>query len=423
MPSNEEILKGKLDTLGVAFEEFKKINNAKVEAEKSGREALAKELGAKSEKAEAHIQSLETKITELNAALARTAQGGAGPEADVKEYRETLRKNLGREVSVEETKEFMGQKKRFNEFMRKGKNAAQDGAFQVESKTLSADSQVDGGFFIEPEVSSEIVKKINLSSPIRQLASVISISTSSFKINSDTSARTANWQGERSSRSEGTNPQVNQDEIFVHEMDCNPGATQTFLDDAAVNVEAWLADYAAEAFALAEATAFVSGHGVGRPRGFLSYADGSSYGQVQRIATDATGAITGDDLIDLQDALKSPYRRGATWLMHRTIKSLVRKVKDGTQYLWQPGLVVGSPDVIMGNPVMEAEDMSTSLATTADGLIAYGDFKQGYQIVDRVGIRVLRDPYSSKPKVVFFTTKRVGGGVKNYEAIKVLKIG
>lgn len=418
-----EELKKKHEELCRAFEDFKKNNDSKLDAEKKGREGLANEYAAKAAKADEHITKLETQIKELNAAMTRG--GGLGAEAadvEAKAYQEHASKLMGRHVSIEESKDLLERKKDFNSFMRKGKHAEQDGRFTGGTKTLSVDSEVGGGFLVVPEVSAEITKKIFLSSPIRQIASAQTISSASLKIDSDLDTRTANWQGERSTRSEGTSPTVKQDEIFAHEMDCNPGATQAFLDDAAVNVEAWLADYASEAFALAEATAFVSGHGVGRPRGILSYADGSSYGQVQRIATDATGSITGDDLIDLQDALKSPYRKGATFLVHRLTKSLIRKVKDGTQYLWQPGLVSSAPDTLLGNPVMEAEDLNTSLATGTDGLIMYGDFRAGYQIVDRMGIRVLRDPYSSKPKVVFFTTKRVGGGVKNYEAIKVLKI-
>jgi HK97 family phage major capsid protein len=414
-------LQKKHEELCRAFEEFKKNNDAKLDAEKKGREAIASEYGAKAAKAEEHIAGLEKQIKELNAAMSRTGGNGSDNEAEAKAYQAEAKQIMGRDVSLDEAKDLLTRKREFGEFIRKGKHKADDGAF-MGSKTLSVDSEVGGGFLVVPEIANEITKKIHLSSPIRQLASVQAISSASLKINSDLDTRTANWQGERSTRSEGTNPTIKQDEIFAHEMDCNPGATQQFLDDAAVNVEAWLADYAAEAFALAEATAFISGHGVGRPRGILSYADGSSYGQVQRITTDATGSITGDDLIDLQDALKSPYRRGATFLMHRLTKSIIRKVKDGTQYVWQPGLVSSAPDTLLGAPVMEAEDLNTSLATGVDGLIMYGDFRAGYQIVDRVGIRVLRDPYSSKPKVVFYTTKRVGGGVKNYEAIKILKI-
>lgn len=420
MSGEQEQLKAKIDELGRSWEEHKKAQNAEIEALKKG--ASASEVKTKLEKIDADMDALETKIDELNAALARTGGMSGDIEAmEAKEYRDVLVEKLNKPITMDEAKAAVKYRKAFNKFMRKGEEITPD-LVEFAQKTLSVDSEVNGGFFVTPEVSAEIVKKVNESSPVRQLAAQITISTASFKINSDLSAGAASWQGERSSRSEGTNPTLNQDEIFVHEMDCNPGATQKFLDDAAVNVEAWLSAYCAEAFALAEATAFISGVGVNKPRGILSYADGTTYGQIERIATDATGSITGDDLIDLQDALKEPYQNNAVWLMHRTTRTRVRKVKDGTQYLWQPGLQAGVPSTLLDKPVYLAADLNTSVATGTDGLMIYGDFRQGYQIVDRIGIRVLRDPYSSKPKVVFFTTKRVGGGVKNYEALKVLKI-
>lgn len=420
MPSPQEEIKGKLDELGKSWEEYKKTNDAKIELlEKKG--LSASEQKEKLDKMDAAMDALDKKIADLNAAIARTGgQGGDIVDSDVKEYQEFASKHIGRRVTIQEAKDLQERGKQFREFMREGKHARGNGELQL--KTLSVDSEVGGGFFVIPEVSAEIIKKVNESSPVRQLASVVSISTASFKVNSDLSARAANWQGERSSRSEGSSPTVNQDDIFVHEMDCNPGATQQFLDDAAVNVEAWLSEYAAEAFALAEATAFISGSGVGRPSGILSYADGTVYGKVERVATDATGAISGDSLINVQEALKEPYQKNAHWLMHRTTRGTIRKIKDGTNYLWQPGLQAGAPSTLLEKPVHLAADLNTSLAATTDGLMIYGDFKQGYQIVDRIGIRVLRDPYSSKPKVIFFTTKRVGGGVKNYEALKILQV-
>jgi HK97 family phage major capsid protein len=410
----------KIDEIGRLWTEYKQTNDAKIKAiEEKG--VSASEQKEKLEKMDKAMDGLEKKIEALNAAIARTGgQGAEMVDADLKEYREFASKHVGRRLTMEEAKDLQERGKHFQEFLREGKHAKHNGELNL--KTLSVDSEVGGGFFVIPEVSAEIIKKVNESSPIRQLASVVTISTASYKTNSDVSARAANWQGERSTRSEGTSPTVNQDEIFVHEMDCNPGATSQFLDDAAVNVEAWLADFAAESFALAEATAFVSGHGVGRPRGILSYAEGTVYGKIERIDTDATGSITGDDLIDVQEALKEPYQRNASWLMRREIRGTLRKIKDGTNYLWQPGLQAGAPSTLLEKPVYLAADLNTSLATGTDGLMIYGDFKQGYQVVDRTGIRVLRDPYSSKPKVIFFTTKRVGGGAKNYEALKVLSI-
>lgn len=397
-------LERKIDELGTAWEEFKKINDAKIDAEKKGREGQAKELGQKLDKAEQHIQALETKITELNAALARSGQdarpGMTEGEKAVAEYKAAV-----------------------VDYVRHGKEIDKGLRARAE-KAMSVDSETGGGFLVNPEMANEITKKVHESSPLRQLSSVITISSASFKINSDLDARSASWVGERQSRAATNPPTLKQDEIFVHEMYCYPEATQMFLDDAAVNVEAWLADFCAEGFALTEATAFISGNGVGQPRGILSYAEGTSYGQIQRVDTEATGAIAGNDLISTQTALKEPYQRNASWLIHRTTVGVIRKIKDVTsgQYIWQPGLQESTPNLLLGRPVYMAADLNTALTASTDGLALYGDFRAGYQIVDRVGIRILRDPYSSKPNVGFYTTKRVGGAVKNYEAIKVLNI-
>lgn len=395
-------LAAKIDELGKAWEEYKKINDQRLKEIESKGQARP-DVEEKLAKAEKHIADLEQKIQGLNAAMNRTGGQGGAEDAEKTEakaraeYRDALVK-----------------------YIRKGA----DIPAELSRKALSVDSEVDGGFFVTPEMSNEIVKKVHESSPIRQLASVITISSASLKMNQDLDRPVASWVGERATRSASDTPQVRQIEIFAHEMDCNPSASQAFLDDAAINVEAWLGDYAAMAFALAEATAFVSGNGVGKPRGILSYADGTSFGYVQRIPTDATGAITGDDLIDVQQALKEPYQANASWLIHRTTLGTIRKIKENTtnQYIWQPGLQNNMPSQLLGRPVYMANDLNTALTTGTDGLAIYGDFRQGYQIVDRVGIRVLRDPYTSKPFVVFYTTKRVGGAVKNFEALKVLDI-
>jgi len=207
-------------------------------------------------------------------------------------------------------------------------------------------------------------------------------------------------------------------------MAAKPKASQKLLDDAFVNVEAWLAEKVGEKFARTEATAFVSGDGVNKPRGILTYTAGDGFEMIEQIvsgaAADISAANTADGLINLVMSLKAPYKAGAAFLMERATVKAVRKLKDTQgQYFWQPSLTAGNPDMIMGFPVYEADDMETIGANALP--IAFGNFKVGYQIVDRFGIRTLRDPYSAKPYVEFYTTKRVGGGVKNFEAIKLLK--
>ncbi len=384
----------KFDELGRAWEEGKATLSKDLNETKS-------ETKEKFEKINADMDKIQAKIDAVNAAMTRTAAGKEG---------------------TDESKAQREYKKAFEQYIRYNKNVPDD-VMEMARKTLSIDSEVNGGFFVEPELAAEIVKAVNESSPIRQLASVQGISSSSLKINEDVDARSASWVGEQQSRSNTTTPTLKQVEIHVHEMYTYPKATTAFLDDASVNVEAWLSDWASEAFALTEATAFVRGDGVGKPRGILSYADGTVFGYVQRIATDATGAVTGLDLIDVQDALKEPYQRNATWLMSRAVRGAVRKVTDGTNFLWQPGLQQGVPELLLGKPIMLAQDM-TATASFVTGLdvAMYGDFKAGYQIVDRRGIRVLRNPYTNAGFVSFDTSMRVGGGVKNFEAIKIMKV-
>ncbi len=209
--------------------------------------------------------------------------------------------------------------------------------------------------------------------------------------------------------------------IPVHELYANPLASQKLLDDGNINVEAWIASKVSEKFARAEATAFVQGNGVGQPRGFMTYAAGTSFGTIEQVITGDADQLTADGLITLLYSLKAPYRANASFLMKRLSVAAVRKFKDaGTgTYLWQPSLQMGQPDLLLGRPLYDAEDIA---AEGANALAAVcGDFKSGYQIVDRFGIRVLRDPYSNKPYVAFYTTKRVGGDVKNFEAIKINK--
>jgi len=171
-----------------------------------------------------------------------------------------------------------------------------------------------------------------------------------------------------------------------------------------------------------ENTAFVSGDGVGKPRGILTYTAGTSWGEIEQVASGSAGAVTADKIIELYYALKEDYATNASFLMNRATVEDVRQLKDTTnQYLWNPGLAVGVPDTLMGVPVYQAADMPVPAADSLS--IAVGDFKAAYQIVDRAGIRVLRDPFTDKPFVKFYSTKRVGGDVVNFEAVKLMKLG
>lgn len=386
----------KIDEVAKTFADFKKLNDERIKAIESKGFAPA-DLVEKTEKANGEISRLQEEIKSLQTAMARNPHGGGDDE----------------EKADAEAK---ARKDAFNKFCRKG--AAR--LTEVEMKAMSVDSDVDGGFLVTPELSSEIVKKVFESSPIRQFASVQGISTDSLEIIEDLDESEANWVGETQTRAETDTPEIKKIIIPVHELEAKPKATQKILDDAAWNVEAWLADKVSEKFGRKEATAFVSGDGMSKPKGILSYAAGTSFGQVEQVNSGSAATITADGLIDLQAALKEAYQSNARFMMKRLTEAAVRKLKDSQgRYLWEPSLVPGNPNMLLGKPLHHADDVQALGAGNLS--VIYGDFKAGYQIVDRIGIRVIRDIYSAKPYVEFYTTKRVGGGVKNFEALKIQK--
>lgn len=305
-------------------------------------------------------------------------------------------------------------------YMRKGEQH-QD----VDLKAMQVGSDPDGGFLVTPRIGALITGVYFDTSPMRQIASVETISTDSIEYPRDDDQAAGGWVGEIESRTETNTPTVGVQRIPVHELYAMPKASQKLLEDAAVDVEGWLARKVADIFARTEATAFCSGDGVKKPRGFLTYATGTysagTVGLIEQVNSGNATDFTFDSLINLMSALKEPYAPGAVWLMRRATTGLLMLKKDGNgQYLWQPNVQAGKPSVVLGHSVYQAADMP---AVGAGNLaIAFGNFGLGYRIVDRLGISVLRDPYTAKPFVLFYTRKRVGGDVVNFEAIKLMKI-
>lgn len=395
-------LKQKLDELGGAFDEFKKINDERLkQIEEKG--TASADIEEKMQKAEKHMKSLEDRIEELKTALNRQGPGQGGD-------------------SKEDEKMKSEYKQAVQKFMSKGVEVPRE-LLEYAAKSMSVDSDEDGGFFVSPEVSGEISKKVFESSPIRQLASVQTISSDALEIMYDGDEAGSGWVGETQARTETSTPQVKKIVIPVHELYAEPRATQKLLDDAGVNLEAWLGGKVSEKFMRDEATAFISGNGMNKPKGILAYASASEgFDQVEAIRTANVTSIVGDDLIGVQASLKEAYQNNASWLINRLIVGEIRKLKDGStnQYIWQPGLTAGQPNQLLSKPVYFANDLDSTAAS--DNFTAiYGDFRMGYQIVDRIGIRVLRDAYTAKPYVKFYTTKRVGGGVKLFEAMKIMQ--
>lgn len=298
-----------------------------------------------------------------------------------------------------------------------------------EMKALSVGSDPDGGYVVDPDTSGRITKKVFETSPVRQYASVQVISTNSLEGLYDLDEAAFGWTGETGSRPETSTPALKKWSIPVHEMYAEPRATQKLLDDASIDMESWLADKVADKFARAEAAAFVNGSGVDQPRGFLTYDAGTTNpGQIEQKATGANGAFASDPdgadaLINMIHGIKAPYRSNAVFAMNRSTLGGVRLLKDNDgRMLWQPSLAAGMPSTLLGYPVASFEDMPDY--TTTDALaIAFADFAEMYQIVERIGIRTLRDPYTAKPYIKFYSTKRVGGDVVNFEAGILLRFG
>jgi HK97 family phage major capsid protein len=369
----------------------------------------------------------------------KAKNGGAAPET--KEALERMNKRMD-ELQVKISNPNRGTRdnpgeasehsKAFGEWLRKGNDRAAS-ALEVHQKAMSVGSDPDGGFFVPDDMSGRIVKKLFDTTPMRSIASVQTISTDQLTGPVDRDQVTSGWVGETSSRSETNTPQVGEWRIPTHEQYAEPRQTQKFLDDAAIDAGAWLEAKIAEYLNRQENDAFFNGTGVTKPRGLCTYttaatADASrTWGQIEHIATanngDFPASTPADKLFDVIYALKAGYRSGAKWIMPKAVLGKIRKFKETTTnaYLWQPGLQEGQPSLILGYPLIESEDMP-ALAT--DSLsVAFGNFKAAYQVVDRQGIRVLRDPYTAKPYVKFYATKRVGGAVIDFDAVKFIKFG
>lgn len=316
-------------------------------------------------------------------------------------------------------------KSAFHQYVRGGESHALRG---LEEKALSVGSDPDGGYLVPEETEATVNRALKDISPIRAIAGIRQVSASVYKRPFAISGPETGWVGETAARTQTNAPTLAELSFPTMELYAMPAATQSLLDDSAVNIDEWLAEEVRIAFAEQEGTAFVTGDGVNKPKGFLDYTtvDNASWtwGNVGTISTGTAGAFPASDpsdvLIDLIYAVRSGYRANAHFVMNRSTQAEIRKMKDadGT-YLWQPASRPGEASTLMGFPVMESEDMPDLAADSLS--LAFGDFRRGYLIVDRVGIRVLRDPYSAKPYVLFYTTKRVGGGIQDFDAIKFLK--
>jgi HK97 family phage major capsid protein len=311
-------------------------------------------------------------------------------------------------------------------YLRKGWNGMSEVG---RAKALQVGSDIDGGFLVTPDTGGRIIQKIFDTTPMRRLASVVSITTDALEGPIDRDEVSSGWAGEAASRSATDTPVIGKWRIPVFEQYALPKATQQFLDDAGASVGTWLENKVADYFGRQENAAFVTGTGTLKPRGITTYTTAATadatrtWGQIEHVVTGTAGDWTAanlDKIFDLETALNPGYRQGASFLGPKSVLLKVRKFKTGDgQYLWQPGLQAGMPQQLIGYPYLESEDMPAIASASLS--LAFANFREAYTIVDRQGIRVLRDPFTSKPYVLFYTTKRVGGGVLNFDAIKFMK--
>lgn len=419
-----------IDGLNRAFNEFKATNDARLaEIEKRGNADPL--LDEKLARIEGDISKAQAIANEAALAAKRqsrvvTDENGDKIDLDAKafDWANMNARRRGTQAGAYTASDLNAYQKAFDAMLRKGEEVL--GA--DERKALSVGSDPDGGYVVYPDMSGRIVQKVFETSPMRAYASVQVISTDALEGLYDLGEASSGWVGEAESRAETNTPQLGKWRIPVHELYAKPKATQKILDDAAINMEAWLASKVAEKFARDESTAFVSGNGINKPRGFLTYSSGTTIpGTIERIKTGVSSAFAADPngldkLLDALYALKAPYRANATWFMPRLVTALARKLQDNDgQYQWQPSSQAGQPALFLGFPVAAFEDFEALAANSLS--MAVGDMREAYQIVDRLGIRTLRDPYSAKPYVEFYTTKRVGGDVVNFEAIKLIEFG
>lgn len=299
----------------------------------------------------------------------------------------------------------------------------------VELKSFAGATGAAGGYAVPREIDAVIGSTLKAISPIRGIANVVRTGTAGYRKLVTAGGVVAGWASETGARGETATPTFNEIVPPSGELYANPAASQAMLDDAQFDVEGWLAGEIAREFAVAEGAAFVNGNGVNKPKGFLTYATTNesdaarAFGSLQYVASGTAGAFGAsgpDKLIDLVQSLRAPYRQGASFVMNSATLATIRKMKtsDGA-FLWQPSVAAGQPATLLGYPVVEAEDMPDIAANSLS--IAFGNFAAGYVIAERGETNILRDPFSNKPFVHFYAVKRIGGGVANSEAIKLMK--
>ena len=314
--------------------------------------------------------------------------------------------------------------KAFAAYLRSGDDDGLRG-LEMEGKAMGTSIAADGGYLVDPQTADSIQSTLSSTASIRAIANVVNVDATSYDVLIDHSEMGAGWATETSTVSETATPQIERISIPLHELSALPKASQRLLDDSAFDIEGWLAGRIADKFARSEAMAFVGGNGIDKPTGVLTYPtvdnDSWTWGNLGYVSSETPGGITrADPIVDLVYALGAQYRANATFVMNSKTAGHIRKLKDNDgRFVWVDGLAMAEPARLMGYRVLIAEDMP-DIADDAMA-IAFGDFKAGYTVAERPDLRVLRDPFSAKPHVLFYATKRVGGAVSDFAAIKLMK--
>lgn len=389
-----------IDDLNVAFEAFKTKHTEQLEEIKAGKtDVLTTES----------LEKINATLTELQTAVDEQAKINAAAK-------------LGDGAIIGDIKADPEYTAAFKAHMRKGERAPSD----IQA-AMSKGTDADGGYVAPVEWDRTITDKLKQISPIRQHARVITISTAGFKKLFNDRAVGSGWVGETASRPATSTPQFGSLDFTTGEIYANPAISQQLLDDSAIDLEAWLADEVQTEFARQEGIAFLSGDGTNKPHGILTYVTGAAnaarhpFGDIKSVATGQAAALSADGFLDLIYSLPAEFSANAKLFINRQSMLAVRKLKDGQgNYLWQPSYATGAPQTIAGEAVVDVPGMP---GVAAGAIVAlYGDMDATYLVIDRVGVRVLRDPFTNKPFVHFYTTKRVGGGVHNPEPMRALRV-
>lgn len=381
-----------IEELGRAFEEFKATHTQELNALKQG--AGTADIRAKLDAINAAMDRHQKEIEDAHTKLAASQMGAGGKTVKDSEYTSA-----------------------FEAHMRKGDVQA----------ALNKGAADEGGYLTPTEWDRTITDKLRDESPMRQLAQVQSTSKAGWKKLFNLGGTGSGWVGETDARPETATPTLAELGFGHGEIYANPAATQQLLDDSEISIEAWLAGEVQAEFVEQEGAAFINGNGVNKPAGILTYVTGGAnaakhpFGAIPVVNSGAAADITSDSVLDLIYGLPKKYRQNARFLTNNLTIAKLRKLKDGQgNYLWQPSAQAGQPATLHGYGIAEDENMPDVAANALP--IMFGDYKRGYLIIDRVGVRVLRDPYTKKPYILYYTTKRVGGGVQNPECLRALQV-